>query len=152
MKLSGPNPRPSFSLSLALASNPFTPPRDPHPLYPQFSTIIPCRSGHCQSKDPREGGPGKTCVCVHVCVCLRVGVHVCMFAYTRVPVCIYFGIGYVFACSNDKHHIPVHTHVGAVRWESVGGFPAREPRCFKPYDHNVEALGPDLDLGVISNT
>lgn len=88
MKLSGPNPRPSFSLSLALASNPFTPPRDPHPLYPQFSTIIPCRSGHCQSKDPREGGPGKTCVCVHVCVsaCGGTRVYVCIHTCTCVHI------------------------------------------------------------------
>lgn len=129
MKLSGPNPQPSFSLSLAPASNPFTLPQDLHPLHPPFSTIIPCRSLHCQSKGPRGGKEGRG-RCVYVCARLCAGICVYVCIYSTCAHGLTFGIEYVLACTNRKHHVPVHTHAGAGCFKvgsRLGGFPTREP-------------------------
>lgn len=89
MKLSGPNPQSSFSLSLTLASNPHHPSPGPTPL---FSTIIPCRSRHCQSKEPKKRktrGVVCMCSCVYIRIYFAYSTSECVHMSERISACIH---------------------------------------------------------------
>lgn len=109
MKLSGPNPQPSFSLSLTLASNPVTPPRNTQSVYLTVFHHNPLQKRVLSIKrTPREKGRG---IRVHALVCVRVFVF--MFANSACVHVLTFGMGNVLVCSNHKPDLPVHLHVGA---------------------------------------
>lgn len=123
-------PQPSFSLSLAPASNPFNLVRDPSPRHrhprPLFSAIIPCRSGHCQSSGTAAGRRAGWDVheCLHVRESLSRFPLVCVVVCVRSPLPRFIRVCDRTAQTEGSCRVP---RGGAESGEGVGGeFPARK--------------------------
>lgn len=128
MKLSGPNPQALFLTLPCSGLKPLHPSRGPQP--PLFSTIIPCRSRHCQSTGLRgkEGRIRRVCASVfgYMCVCFHIQ-YLCAW----VNIC-----DWICACMHKLQITRTCAHVAAECYKVgvVWGISSEGAGCFKPYE------------------
>lgn len=114
--------QPSFSLSLAPASNPFTPPGDLNP--PVFHHNPLQEQALSINRTLGKGGQDKTCmrlcVGVYVYVCLHIQYLCAWVNILRSDMCSYAHT------ANNMYLCTCMRVQSAIRWELFGGFPVRE--------------------------